>query len=48
MAEPERDGERIAAHHAAGRVHQHVVADGRAFGIEALQHAQRAVVAVVG
>ena len=46
--QPRVDVEHVAADHAAGRVHQHVMANGVAFGIEALQHAQRAVVAVVG
>ena len=36
----------IAAHHAAGRVHQHVLANAIAFRVQALQHPQRALVAV--
>ena len=36
----------VAAHHAARRVHQHVVADARALGVQALQHPQRPAVAV--
>ena len=37
----------ITTHHAARRVQHDVVADGRAFGVQALQHAQRAFVAVM-
>ena len=44
----DRDVQRIAAHQAARRVHQHVVAHGVAFGVQALQDAQRAVMAEVG
>ena len=40
--------ERVAAHQAAGRVHQHVVTDAVAFGVQALQDAQRAVVRKAG
>jgi hypothetical protein len=36
----------ISADDAAGRVHQHMVADAGAFGVQALQHTQGAVVAV--
>ena len=36
----------VAADDAAGRMHQHLVADGIALRVQALQHAQRAVVAV--
>ena len=39
--------ERVAADDAARRVHEHVVADTRVFGVQALPHAQRAAVAVV-
>ena len=34
----------IAAHQPAGRVHQHIVADGRPLGIQTFEDAQRAVV----
>jgi hypothetical protein len=37
----------VAAHHATGRMNQHVVANGRAFRIQRLQHPQRAFMAVV-
>ncbi len=37
----------VATHHTTRRVHQDVVADGRPFGVKALQHAQRAFVVVV-
>jgi len=43
----EVDAEHIATHDATGWVHQHVVADRVALGVEALQHAQGAVVQVV-
>ena len=38
------DLQRVAADQAAGRMHQHVVRDRIAFGVQRLQHAQRAVV----
>ena len=38
------EGQCVAGHQATGWVHQHVVAHARAFGVEALQHAQRPVV----
>jgi hypothetical protein len=41
------DVQQVAADHAAGRMHQHVVADARALRIQRLQHAQRPFVAVV-
>ena len=40
------DLEHVAADDAARRMHQHVVANARAFGVQPLQHAQRPVVAV--
>lgn len=40
------DVQRVAAYQAAGRVYQHVVANGVAFGVQAFQDAQRAVVLV--
>src|SRR3989344_4518814 len=42
------DVQRVAAHQAAGWVHQHVVADGVALGVQALQDAQRPVVLIAG
>ena len=44
--QPRVQCQHVAADDAARRVHQHVVADGRAFGIQPLQHAQRAFMAV--
>ena len=41
------DLEHVAADDAARRVHEHAVADRRRFGVQALQHAQRAVVPIV-
>jgi len=42
--DPCRQRQLIAAHDAAGRMHEHVVADARAFGVQALQHPQRPAV----
>ena len=47
VAEREVDGQRVAADDAAGRMHDHRVAHLGAFGKQALEHAQRAVVAEV-
>jgi len=41
-----RDVQRVAAHQAAGWVHQHVVADAFPLRVQALQDAQRPVVLV--
>jgi hypothetical protein len=40
--------QQVAADQATGWVHQHVMADGIAFRVEALEDAQRALVAVAG
>ncbi len=44
----QRQVEPVTADDAAGRVHQHVVADLGPLGVERLEHAQRALVQVVG
>ena len=46
--QPGVDVQHVAAHNAARWVNQHMVANGVAFRVEALQHAQWAVMAVVG
>jgi hypothetical protein len=45
--EPCIDLQFVTAGQAGGRMHQHMVAGGIAFGVQPLQHAQRAVVPVV-
>jgi hypothetical protein len=48
FADTHVDGDGVAAHQAAGRMHQHVVADAVPFGVERLQDAQRAIVFEAG
>jgi hypothetical protein len=48
VADGQVDGQRVAADDAARRMHDHRVADLGAFREQALEHAQRAVVAEVG